>query len=57
MSDAAARSNRNTKLMFIDISKAYLFAPVTVPNLFVDLPPEQAKPGKCALLKKALYGK
>ena len=48
--------HRRKKLMFIDISKAYLFAPVTVENLFVDLPPEQAIPGKCGKLKKALYG-
>ena len=56
LSEAATGHHRNKKLMFIDISKAYLFAPVTVPNVFVDLPPEQSEPGKCALLKKALYG-
>ena len=44
------------KLMFIDIGKAYLFAPVTEQNIFVDLPPEQAQEGKCGRLKKALYG-
>lgn len=48
-------SSKN-KLMFIDISKAYLFAPVTSEDIFVDLPPEQAEPGKCGRLKKALYG-
>ena len=42
------------KLMFIDISKAYLFAPVTDKALFVELPPEQARPGKCGRLNKAL---
>ena len=42
--------------MMIDISKAYLFAPVVHDNIFVDLPPEMHQPGECGRLKKALYG-
>ena len=44
------------KLMMIDISKAYLFAPVVHEHIYVDLPPEIGEPGMCARLKKALYG-
>ena len=44
------------KLMFIDISKAYLHADVLDPNLFVELPPEIDNGQTCAHLKKALYG-
>ena len=47
---------QNKKVMFIDISKAYLFAPVVHEHIYVDLPPEIHKPGICAKLKKALYG-
>ena len=44
------------KVLFIDISKAYLQADVLDPNIFVDLPPEMELPQSCARLRKALYG-
>ena len=44
------------KLLFLDISKAYLHAPVLDKNLYVDLPVEMGMPGSCGHLKMALYG-
>ena len=44
------------KLMFIDISKAYLHADVINHDLYVELPKEMNMPDKCGWLKKALYG-
>ncbi len=43
--------------MFIDVSKAHLYAPVGegIKN-YVDLPPECCKPGTCGLLNYWLYG-
>lgn len=43
------------KVMLIDIGKAHLYAPVQG-DVFVDLPPERAEPGKCARLLFTLYG-
>ena len=43
------------KAMFIDVKKAHLHAPIAG-NVYVDLPPERARPGKCAKLKFTLYG-
>ena len=37
------------EIMFIDIGKAHLYAPVEG-EVYVDLPPERAKEGKCAKL-------
>ena len=43
--------------MFIDVSKAHLYAPVGVEiNAYVDLPPECSKPGVCGKLVYWLYG-
>ncbi len=45
------------KLMFIDISKARLYAPVDDDTeAYVDLPPECHKPGVCGRLNFWLYG-
>ena len=44
------------KLMFMDISKAYLHADVADPDLYVELPKEIKQPGMCGHLLKALYG-
>ena len=41
--------------MLIDIKKAHLHAPIEG-NVYTDLPPERAIPGKCAKLKYTLYG-
>ena len=45
------------KVLFIDVSKAHLYAPVGegIKN-YVDLPPECSKPGVCGLLNFWLYG-
>ena len=52
---AVQRSNWNTvkrKVMFIDISKAHLYAPVDKgTHAYVDLPPECSKPDTCGLLQ------
>ena len=57
---AVQRSNWTTmkrKVMFIDISKAHLYAPVDKgTSAYVDLPPECSKPGTCGLLQYWLYG-
>ena len=47
---------RNRKLLFMDISKAYLHADVMDQELYVDLPEEMRLLGQCGRLKKALYG-
>jgi hypothetical protein len=54
---AAARSKRGEvrKVMFIDIGKAHLYAPIEG-EVYVELPPERAQPGKCAKLIYTLYG-
>ena len=44
------------KLMFLDISKAYLHAEVLRDDIFVDLPKEMRMPGMCGRLRRALYG-
>ena len=45
------------KVMFIDISKAHLYAPVDKgTRAYVDLLPECSKPGTCGLLQFWLYG-
>ena len=41
--------------MFLDAKKAHLHAPA-VRNVFVELPPERARPGYCCRLKRCLYG-
>ena len=43
------------KLLVIDARKAHLHA-LAERNLFVQLPPELAKPGICAKLRRCLYG-
>ena len=51
------RKKKLRKLMFVDVSKAHLYAPVG-PDVkaYVDLPPECSKPGVCGLLQYWLYG-
>ena len=51
------RRKKLRKLMFIDVSKARLYAPVG-PDVkpYVDLPPECGKSGVCGLLQFWLYG-
>ena len=45
------------QIMFIDISKAHLYAPVDEETCaYVDLPPECSKPEACGLLQYWLYG-
>ena len=45
------------KVMFIDVSKAHLYAPVGGDTkAYVELPPECGKPGVCGLLQFWLYG-
>ena len=56
---AVARRDRKRivrKVLFIDVSKAHLYAPVGegIKN-YVDLPPECGKPGACGLLNFWLY--
>ena len=54
---AAERCRRGylVKVMMIDIKKAHLHAPIEG-SVYVDLPPERQKPGRCAKLKYTLYG-
>ena len=49
------RGKETRKVMFVDISKAHLYAPVQEEE-FVELPPERSKDGKCARLIYTLYG-
>ena len=56
----AARGSRNRhagvrKVMFLDVSKAHLYAPM-LDEEFVQLPPEKWTEGKCARLIYTLYG-
>ena len=56
----AAKGSRNEhahvrKVMFLDVSKAHLFAPM-LDEEFVQLPPERWTEGKCARLIYTLYG-
>ena len=46
---------KERKLLLIDVRKAYLHAEVGR-NIFVQLPKEMNLPGKCARLKRCLYG-
>ena len=50
-----AGQNRAEKVLVVDARKAHLHAHVDRP-IFVDLPPEVARPGWCARLKRCLYG-
>ena len=45
----------NQKLLFMDISKAYLHADVLDQDLYVELPKEMELVGRCRRLKKALW--
>ena len=49
------RGKETRKVMFVDISKAHLYAPVQEEE-FVQFPPERMKEGKCARLIYTLYG-
>ena len=52
---SSQRSRRPTRLMVQDIKKAYFFADATR-KIYIELPPEDAEPGKVGMLKKSLYG-
>ena len=59
ISDVATRRGQGRdprKLLFVDISKAYLHAPVMRNDIYVELPAEMEQPGCCGRLRKALYG-
>ena len=58
LSYVASRQNRKFphKLMFIDISKAYLHADVLNASFYVELPEEMNMPNMCGRLLRALYG-
>ena len=58
LSYVASRQNRKfpPKLMFIDISKAYLHADVLNDSICVELPGEMNMPNMCGRLLRALYG-
>ena len=43
------------KLVAQDVKKAYYYAPATR-DVYLELPPERARPGMCAKLHKSLYG-
>ncbi len=50
-----AGQNRTEKVLVVDARKVHLHAHVDRP-IFVELPPEVARPGWCARLKCCLYG-
>ena len=51
------RVKKVRKIMFIDVPKAHLYAPVDPgTTAYVDLPPECSKPGVCGKLQYWLYG-
>ena len=58
LSYVASRQNRKFphKLMFIDISKAYLHADVLNDSIYVELPGEMNMPNMCGRLLRALDG-
>ena len=43
------------KLLFIDVSRAYFYAP-SRRQVFVKLPDEDAEPGMCGRLNVSMYG-
>ena len=49
------KDEEEEKLLFIDVRKAHLHA-MADRDIYVDLPPERAKPGYCAKLLRCLYG-
>ena len=49
------KNYKKKKVSFVDISRAHFHSPVTR-DIFVELPPEEARPGYCARLNKAMYG-
>jgi hypothetical protein len=50
-----AGGNKSDRVLVVDARKAHLHAHVDRP-IYVDLPPELARPGYCARLKRCLYG-
>ena len=48
-------SGRTQKLLFIDVSRAYFYAPARRP-VFVKLPDEDDSPGMCGRLNVSMYG-
>ena len=51
----ATRSNGTQKLLFIDVRRAYFYAPARR-SVYVNLPDEDSKPGYCARLNVSMYG-
>ena len=47
--------SKNLKLIFIDIKRAYMYAP-EVREIYVELPPQDAQEGMCGRLNKSMYG-
>ena len=55
MAAEECRGGRIKKVMMIDIGKAHLYAPIDG-DVFVELPPERHRKGRCAKLLYTLYG-
>ena len=57
LSDVATRrkGGPQRKVLFIDVRKAHLHAS-SVREVYVQLPPEEGKPTRCAKLLRCLYG-
>jgi len=58
VSEAASQGEKQgseLKVMLLDAKKAHLHA-MAGRNIFVDLPPERARPGYCCRLLRSLYG-
>jgi len=55
MAAEESRRGRAQKVMLIDIGKAHLYAPIAG-DVYVELPPERSREGRCAKLLHTLYG-
>jgi len=55
ISEAATRGKVEKKMLLIDVRKAHLHA-TAVREVYVQLPPEIRTPGRCARLRRCLYG-
>lgn len=49
------QSSEKMKLVFIDVRRAYFYAAASR-NIYIQLPPEDAKPGYVGRLNKPMYG-
>ena len=48
-------SNDIKKLLFVDVKRAFFYAPAKR-DVYVRLPPEEARPGHCGKLRRAMSG-